>query len=313
MERAPVASINLAIVGVGKIVRDQHLPAVAADGDFRLVAAASRNGRVEGIDNFDSIGTMLAAVPSIDAVSLCMPPQYRYAAAVQAINAGKHVFLEKPPGATLSEVEDLAARAAAKGVSLFASWHSRYAPAVEAARAFLAGTRIQRMRVTWKEDVRQWHPNQDWIWQPGGLGVFDPGINALSIVTRILPRPVFATAATLEFPANRQAPIAASIRFSDAGGLDLAAEFDWRQTGRQSWDIEASTDAGTMLLAEGGATLSVDGRVVHSEPEQEYPMLYRRFAGLVRSGASDVDLAPLRHVADAFMLGQRQVVDPFDD
>ncbi|MDH7452019.1 Gfo/Idh/MocA family oxidoreductase [Luteimonas composti] len=313
MERAPVASINLAIVGVGKIVRDQHLPAVAADGDFRLVAAASRNGRVEGIDNFDSIGTMLAAVPSIDAVSLCMPPQYRYAAAVQAIDAGKHVFLEKPPGATLSEVEDLAARAAAQGVSLFASWHSRYAPAVEAARAFLAGTRIQRMRVTWKEDVRQWHPNQDWIWQPGGLGVFDPGINALSIVTRILPRPVFATAATLEFPANRQAPIAASIRFSDAGGLDLAAEFDWRQTGRQSWDIEASTDAGTMLLAEGGATLSVDGRVVHSEPEQEYPMLYRRFAGLVRSGASDVDLAPLRHVADAFMLGQRQVVDPFDD
>ena len=313
MERAPVASINLAIVGVGKIVRDQHLPAVSADGDFRLVAAASRNGRVEGIDNFDSIGTMLAAVPSIDAVSLCMPPQYRYAAAVQAINAGKHVFLEKPPGATLSEVEDLAARAAAQGVSLFASWHSRYAPAVEAARAFLAGTRIQRMRVTWKEDVRQWHPNQDWIWQPGGLGVFDPGINALSIVTRILPRPVFATAATLEFPANRQAPIAASIRFSDAGGLDLAAEFDWRQTGRQSWDIEASTDAGTMLLAEGGATLSVDGRVVHSEPEQEYPMLYRRFAGLVRSGASDVDLAPLRHVADAFMLGQRQVVDPFDD
>ena len=313
MERAPVASINLAIVGVGKIVRDQHLPAVAADGDFRLVAAASRNGRVEGIDNFDSIGTMLAAVPSIDAVSLCMPPQYRYAAAVQAIDAGKHVFLEKPPGATLSEVEDLAARAAAKGVSMFASWHSRYAPAVEAARAFLAGTRIQRMRVTWKEDVRQWHPNQDWIWQPGGLGVFDPGINALSIVTRILPRPVFATAATLEFPANRQAPIAASIRFSDAGGLDLAAEFDWRQTGRQSWDIEASTDAGTMLLAEGGATLSVDGRVVHSEPEQEYPMLYRRFAGLVRSGASDVDLAPLRHVADAFMLGQRQVVDPFDD
>lgn len=306
-------SINLAIVGVGKIVRDQHLPAVAGNPDYRLVAAASRNGRVEGIDNFGTIGEMIAAVPSLDAVALCMPPQYRYAAAVQAIDAGKHVFLEKPPGATLSEVEDLAARAAAQGVSLFASWHSRYAPAVEAARAFLAGTRIQRMRVTWKEDVRQWHPNQDWIWQPGGLGVFDPGINALSIVTRILPRPVFATAATLEFPANRQAPIAASIRFSDAGGLDLAAEFDWRQTGRQSWDIEASTDAGTMLLAEGGATLSVDGRVVHSEPEQEYPMLYRRFAGLVRSGASDVDLAPLRHVADAFMLGQRQVVDPFDD
>ena len=203
--------INLAIVGIGKIVRDQHLPAVAANSDYRLVAAASRHGRVDGIDNFSSIGDMLSAVPSIQAVSLCMPPQFRHAAASQALAAGKHVFLEKPPGATLSEVEELVALAAANGVSLFASWHSRYAPAVEAARAFLAGTRIRAMRVSWKEDVRQWHPNQDWIWQPGGLGVFDPGINALSIVTRILPRPVFATAAALEFPENRDAPIAASM------------------------------------------------------------------------------------------------------
>ena len=306
-------AINLAIVGVGKIVRDQHLPAVAGNADYRLVAAASRNGRVEGIDNFGSIEEMLSAVPSIDAVSLCMPPQYRYAAAVKALEAGKHVFLEKPPGATLSEVEDLAARADAHGVSLFASWHSRYAPAVEATRAFLATTRIRSMRVTWKEDVRQWHPGQDWIWEPGGLGVFDPGINALSIVTRILPRPVFATAATLEFPDNRAAPIAASIDFTDAAGLDLVAEFDWRQTGRQSWDIAASTDAGEMLLSEGGAKLSVDGRLVHDEPEQEYPMLYRRFAGLIQAGRSDVDLAPLRHVADAFMLGRRKRVEAFHD
>jgi len=308
-----MSPINLAIVGVGKIVRDQHLPAVAANGDYKLIAAASRHGTVEGIDNFKSIDAMLAAVPGIDAVSLCMPPQYRYEAAEKAISAGKHVFLEKPPGATLSEVADLEARAAAKGLTLFASWHSRYAPAVEAARTFLAGTTIRSMRVIWKEDVRHWHPNQDWIWQAGGLGVFDPGINALSIVTHILPRPVFITAATLEFPENRDAPIAASMTFTDAEGLDLAAEFDWRQTGKQSWDIIAETDAGEMVLSEGGAKLSIDGRIVHEEPEQEYPMLYKRFAELVKAGKSDVDLAPLRHVADAFMLGRRKFVDMFYD
>ena len=308
-----MAKINLAIVGIGKIVRDQHLPAVAGNADYRLVAAASRHGRVEGIDNFTTIDEMLAAMPSIDAVSLCMPPQYRHAAAVKALAAGKHVFLEKPPGATLSEVADLQALAEANRVSLFASWHSRYAPAVEVAREFLAGTRIRSMRVVWKEDVRQWHPNQDWIWQAGGLGVFDPGINALSIVTRILPRPVFATAATLEFPENREAPIAASIAFTDAEGLDLEAEFDWRQTGRQSWDIVARTDAGEMLLSEGGARLSVDGRLVHEQPEREYPRLYERFAEIIAAGRSDVDLAPLRHVADAFLLGRRKVVEAFHD
>ncbi|NNH62966.1 Gfo/Idh/MocA family protein [Rhizobium laguerreae] len=308
-----MSPINLAIVGVGKIVRDQHLPSIAKNPDFELVATASRHGTVEGVKSYTTIEAMLDAEPSIDAVSLCMPPQYRYEAAYKALVAGKHVFLEKPPGATLSEVADLEALASKQGASLFASWHSRYAPAVEAAKAFLASTTIKSVHVIWKEDVRHWHPNQDWIWQAGGLGVFDPGINALSIVTHILPRPIFITEAVLEFPENRDAPIAADIRFRDADGLPVHAEFDWRQTGKQSWDIVAETAAGQMVLAEGGAKLLIDGAPTFAEPEREYPSLYRRFAEIIKAGKSDVDLAPLRHVADAFMLGKRKFVDAFHD
>lgn len=308
-----MASIRLGIVGVGKIVRDQHLPAIAKNPDFALAATASRNGTVEGVPAYRSIEEMLDAHPEIEAVSLCMPPQFRHAAALAALEAGKHVFLEKPPGATISEVEDLKRIAAAKGLSLFASWHSRYAPAVEQARAFLAASPLRSMTVTWKEDVRHWHPNQAWIWEPGGLGVFDPGINALSIVTHILPKPVFLTGAVLEFPENRDAPIAASLGFTNADGLKVEALFDWRQTGRQSWDIEAETGAGRMRLADGGARLFIDGDLAFEAPEQEYPELYRRFAEIVRAGTSDADIAPLIHVADAFMLGRRKVVDAFHD
>ena len=308
-----MAPIKLAIVGVGKIVRDQHLPAVAKNADYQLIAAASRNGVVDGIDNYKSIEEMLAAKPEIEAVSLCMPPQFRYEAALRALEAGKHVFLEKPPGATISEVEDLKRIAAKKGVSLFASWHSRYAPAVEKAKEFLAASPIRSMTVTWKEDVRHWHPNQAWIWEPGGLGVFDPGINALSIVTHILPKPVFLTSATLEFPENRDAPIAASLSFSNADKLKVEAVFDWRQTGKQSWDIKAETGGGAMRLADGGARLFIDDKLVHDEPEQEYPELYRRFADIIKAGQSDADIAPLIHVADAFMLGKRKFVEAFHD
>jgi D-galactose 1-dehydrogenase len=304
--------IRLGIVGVGKIVRDQHLPALAKDKRYRLVAAASRNATVEDVANFSTIEEMLASNVKIDAVSLCQPPQVRHQAARAALEAGKHVFLEKPPGATVSEVEDLKALAAKKGVSLFASWHSRYAPAVEAARTFLASTRIKSAAIDWKEDVRRWHPNQDWIWRAGGFGVFDPGINALSIATHILP-PMFVTSSTLEFPENRDAPIAANIEFLTSTGQPVAAVFDWRQTGPQSWNITADTKAGRMLLSDGGAKLSIDDRVVHEEPEMEYPMLYRRFAKIVRAGKSDADVAPLQHVADAFMLGKRNVVEEFVD
>jgi len=267
---------------------------------------------VEGIANFPTIEAMLDATPGLEAVSLCMPPQFRYDAARTAIEAGKHVFLEKPPGATVSEVEHLKALAAENGVSLFASWHSRYAPAVEAAKDFLAVSPLRSAAINWKEDVRRWHPNQDWIWQAGGFGVFDPGINALSIATHILP-PMFIAQAVLDFPENRDAPVAAHVSFRTANGVAVPMELDWLQTGPQSWDILAETDAGSMVLSGGGSKLSVDGRTVHDEPEAEYPMLYRRFAEIIRAGASDVDLAPLQHVADAFMLGRRNVVEAFYD
>jgi D-galactose 1-dehydrogenase len=308
-----MATIKLAIVGVGKIVRDQHLPSIAKNPDFELVATASRHGTVDGVAAFTTIADMLAAVPDINAVSLCMPPQYRYEAALQALNAGKHVFLEKPPGATISEVEDLKRIADSNGLSLFASWHSRYAPAVEEAKAFLASSPIRSVKITWKEDVRHWHPGQAWIWEPGGLGVFDPGINALSIMTHILPKPVFLNAATLEFPENRAAPIAASLTFTNADHFGVQADFDWRQTGKQSWDIEAECGAGQMRLADGGSKLFVNEKLVSDAAEAEYPGLYKRFADIVKAGVSDADLAPLTHVADAFMLGRRKIVEAFED
>jgi D-galactose 1-dehydrogenase len=305
-------AIRLGIVGVGKIVRDQHLPAIAANAGFELAAAASRHGKVDGIANFSTIDEMLEKVADLDAVSLCMPPQARYEPAQKALAAGKHVFLEKPPGATVSEVEELKRLADVKGVSLFASWHSRYAPAVEAARKFLAGTTVRSASLIWKEDVRRWHPGQAWIWEPGGFGVFDPFINCLSIVTHILP-PLHVTEAELDFPANRDAPVAARMSFRGAGNLSATADIDWLQTGPQSWDIIAETDRGRMALSSGGARLAIDGKPVQDEPEREYPALYERFAEIIHAGVSDVDLAPLQHVADAFMLGKRNVVEAFYD
>jgi D-galactose 1-dehydrogenase len=130
----------------------------------------------------------------------------------------------------------------------------------------LAGrTPHHSVKVIWREDVRVWHPGQDWIWEPGGLGVFDPGINALSIITHILPRPFFLTEATLEMPENRAAPIAADLHFRDTRGAPIHMDLDWRQTGPQSWDVLVETDAGTLKLAHGGAVLTLPSETVRNE------------------------------------------------
>jgi D-galactose 1-dehydrogenase len=303
---------KIAIVGVGKIARDQHIPAIAASDAFDLAATASRNAQVGGTPAYRDVASLLEACPDIPCISLCTPPQARYGDARLALQAGRHVMLEKPPGATLSEVHDLMALAEAQGVTLFATWHSRHAAAVNAARDWLSGRTLRSAHIVWKEDVRRWHPGQDWIWEAGGLGVFDPGINALSVLTAILPQPVHLRAATLEFPANRDTPIAAALEFRDPGGAAVSAEFDWRQEGPQTWDIRLVTDDGEALLSDGGARLTVGGLEVAAGPDREYPGLYARFAALLDSAGSEVDLSPMRHVADAFTLGRRVAVEPFD-
>lgn len=308
-----MTALRIAIVGFGKIARDQHVGAIAATPGAELAAVASRNASLPGLPHFATIEELLEKGPEIDAVSLCTPPQVRRAQAAAALAAGKHVMLEKPPGIGVAELDPLVAMAADAKRTLFATWHSRHAPAVEPAREWLATRRIKSVHIIWKEDVRVWHPGQTWIWEPGGLGVFDPGINALSILTRILPKPVFVTEAELAFPANCQSPIAANLTLTDISGLPVTAEFDFRQTGPQSWDIVAETDQGQMTLSRGGRIMAVDGKVVADAPDEEYRELYRHFVKLAASGASDVDLAPLRLVADSFLLGKRNIVEPFVD
>ena len=113
---------------------------------------------------------------------------------------------------------------------------------------------------------------------------------------------------------NRDAPIAADLEFTASNGGDLKAVFDWRQTGPQSWDIEIETEAGAQLkLSHGGSRLEIDGRLVAEEKPQEYQGIYARFAELLESGTSEVDPDPFRLVADAFMLGRRVQVEPFED
>jgi D-galactose 1-dehydrogenase len=307
-----MTKLRLAIVGFGKIATVRHVPAIAETSGIELVAIADPKATSPDVPNFPSLEALLRDGPPIDAVTLCTPPQVRSVQARLALEAGKHVMLEKPPGATVSEIAPLLSVAQAAKRTLFATWHSRFAPAVEPARALLADRKIKHVTIIWREDVRVWHPGQDWIFAAGGFGVFDPGINALSILTHILPRPVFVTRAELGFPANREAPIVVEMDMSDAAGLPIKVEFDFRQIPPQNWDIRIETDCGLLVMSGGGAKMSDGDKVVVDATKEEYPALYRRFVELASKGECDVDLAPLQIVADAFLLGRRRNVEAFE-
>ena len=308
--------IKVGIVGVGKIAIDQHVPSIAETGVFEVAALVSQRGVTRpGVPTFATQREMLATCRDLEAVAICTPPDVRHAYVAEALAAGKHVLMEKPPTASVAELADLVARGQAARKTLYATWHSRYNAGVGEARRLLAERTVKRVTVTWKEDVRRWHPGQEWIWRPGGFGVFDPGINALSILTRIMPFTPFVESAQLLFPANRQTPIAASVRFRApaAAGLEsFTMELDWRQEGEQTWTIAIETDGPALELTRGGTCLAVDGKMIIEQADAEYRHIYRRFAQLIQAQASDVDPSPLHLVADAFLVGDRRETAAFD-
>jgi predicted dehydrogenase len=308
--------LRVGIVGYGKIAQDQHAPSIAANPRFELAATVSRSSDgAPGLPNFPTHTEMLAQVEDLDAVAICTPPSVRYGIARDCIDGGLQTLLEKPPGVSLSEVEELARLAGEKRVTLFTTWHAQHNPAVTAAAKLLEDAKVASMKIAWRENVRKWHPGQAWVWEPGGFGVFDPGINALSIATRIFPGALFVRQAELLFPENKQAPIAANLRFESPGASGaLEAVFDWRETGGETWTIDIRTEAGDdILLADGGARLVRNGKDEAASGPGEYPSIYEEFASLIDSHSSHVDLAPLRLAADAFLVGRRTEVEPFAD
>ena len=303
--------IRIAILGFGTIAADQHVPAIEGNDRLDLVASSSRSGHGVG-QTFTDWRELIRSVEGLEAVAITTPPGPRYEMARECILAGLHCLLEKPPTAGLAQINDLACLAEAQQVTLFTTWHAQHHSTVGAAAQALAGKRIRSMEILWHEDVHKWHPGQQWIWEAGGFGVFDPGINAFSIATKIFPGGLFVESAELSIPENAQSPIAADIAFSspEAGG-PLTASLDWRRSEGEEWTISVTTAQGTTVrLENGGSRLLIDGEAQEDTGIGEYPDIYRQFVQLIDERRGLVDVAPFRLVADCLLVGSRRTVEP---
>jgi predicted dehydrogenase len=303
--------IKIAIIGFGKIAEDQHVPSIRGNDRLELVATSSRSGH--GVAQcFTDWRDLIRTVEELQAVAITTPPGPRYDIARECLAAGLHCLLEKPPTAGLAQIHDLACLAEARQRVLYTTWHAKHHSTVTAAAEALAGKRIKSMQILWHEDVHKWHPGQQWIWEPGGFGVFDPGINAFSIATKIFPGGLFVQSADLSVPENAQTPIAAEVTFSSpqADG-PLTASLDWRRTEGEEWTITVETSDGhTVRLEGGGSKLLIDGNAQEDDGIGEYPDIYRHFVDLIDERQSDVDLAPFRLVADCLLVGRTSRVEP---
>ena len=132
--------IRLGIIGASPTMgwaHRSHLPAVVASPEFELTAvcttrmetaneSARQYGARMAFDNYQD----MVAHPDIDAVAVVVRVPSHYQITKDALEAGKHVFTEWPLGADLSEAQELADLARAKGVRAVVGLQARAAPII---------------------------------------------------------------------------------------------------------------------------------------------------------------------------------------
>ena len=138
------ADLRLGIVGLGIIGR-QHLLAARRSENVRVVAVAEpqltgANGDLEDIAVYADWREMLADA-DLHAVSLCVPHHLHAEMAQVALEAGKHVLVEKPLALNCAQGEQLIRAANARGLTLMVEMTHRFYPPILAARDMVrAGT-----------------------------------------------------------------------------------------------------------------------------------------------------------------------------
>jgi len=148
---------KVGIIGAGGMVRYHMEGFQAAGAEIVAIAdvneaAAQRVAAARGIPKvFGDPGAMIAD-SGIDAVSVIVPNKFHAPLAVQALQAGKHVFCEKPPALSAAEVEGMIAAVNASGKTLMFNFNNRARPESQAMMAYIregAVGRINSAQAKW--------------------------------------------------------------------------------------------------------------------------------------------------------------------
>jgi len=196
----------------------------------------------------------------------------------------------------------MAARCSSLALALRAS--------VDAAREWVHARTLTGGRIVWKEDVH--HCTQGAVdLGGGGFGVFDPGINALSVLTEVL-----ATSSASRSPCwrseNQQAAYRRDGRMRTEGGVTVEAEFDLAKRASRAGISNCSHHRPLRNCRKEARRLRSTAR--SSRPIEAWRGSTHAFTHALRRCARRPGPkwtgGPFQLVADAFLIGERRIVAP---
>lgn len=233
-----------------------HLEGFAADPRVKIVALSGLDGvrchelvAKFGIPHLYGDFAELLARPDIDAISIAVPNHLHRPIAVQALQAGKHVLVEKPLARTVEEGAEMVTVAKQAGKVLAVAFQRRQRHDVQLVRhAIDQGSlgRIYHAKAFWMRrsgipGLGTWFTNKH---QSGGGPLIDLGVHVLDLASWLIgnPCPVSVSAATYAELGPRGRGQWSGARFSRIENV--------------AYEVEDFATA--FIRFEGGVTLQLD-------------------------------------------------------
>lgn len=189
------SSIGVALIGAGNIAQSIHLPMLKKMPDVRLEAIVDKQiakARIVAEKHKVPVATRsldeVLKMPSVDAVIVATSTDAHASIAMEAIAAGKHVFIERPAARTLEETQAIKAAADEAGVHVMIGMNHRFRPDIVHMKNAIARGEIGQIYYVKAGWVKQrstdarWMANAD---KAGGGVLVDLGVSVLDMILHV--------------------------------------------------------------------------------------------------------------------------------
>lgn len=257
---------GIGIMGAGRVI-GSHLRAVSNVEQVRLLAIAEkdpqklanfvRQNQCEGYSDYRE----LLQHEGIDIVINCLPHFLHCESAVAALEAGKHVLIEKPMAMTVDECDRMIEAAKRNNVKLAIGHMHHFIPVNQTAKRILAsgelGDVIMATDLWYKPHLPEHRPAWMLDRQYGGGMWWMNGPHLIDRVAWLIDSPVVSVKAMIEsriydFPSDDSAMVL--LHFESGAYATIAHA--WYRRGAPSWESEYVCTEGMMKFSDGRLLIS---------------------------------------------------------
>ena len=304
--------IRVGVIGVGAISQIVHLPILSEREDAEVVAVADADmPKAKTLASRFEVPKVLSDQALIEdedvqAVVICAPNHLHESLAISALEAGKHVLVERPAALTPEGVQRILDAAQAAGRCLTVGMNHRFRPDVEALASFVAGGELGEVYAVRASSLTRKTPSGRSTWrqntEQGGGALMDLGVQIMDLSLWLVGCPRIARVSAVLERGDLAVEEAASVFAVTESGVAFSVEVSW------SLFADADRHYARVMGTDGSGLFppleiqkQLGGRPMNVTPRQPRPRggenpftnAYRRLLDqFVRAAAGECDIPP---------------------